>query len=282
MPLLLFNKRGVHMSYRLDVNPCPVFVQDGMPNVTSDFGVRVHPITHKVTVHNGIDITRWIGWSDIADICAIQRGKVIKIINSVKGYSEDIVSGNSVWLEHSSGYVTKYHHLAYLTIPKSLKVGDIVEERQFIGTMGSTGRSTGAHLHFQVELNGKPIDPKPFLLKKFTITPYNNDKVAFDMYVHCSPCKKGDKGITVHNLQVKLSQQSAEFEKEMKSHSWDKSKNDFDSSFGKGLKATLTKFQEIAGIEANGECDDATCNVLNASLCTLEGKIQTALSILSE
>ena len=102
------------------------------------------------------------------------------------------------------------------------------------------------------------------------------------MYVKCSPCKKGDKGEVVHNLQVKLSQQSAEFEAEMISHSWDKTKNDFDGSFGKGLKSTLTKFQEIAGIEATGDCDEATCEVLNTSLCTLEGKINTALDILGE
>ena len=269
------------MSYRLDVNPCPTFIEDGEPNVTSDFGVRVHPITHKVTKHNGIDITRWVGWSDIADICAIQRGKIIKIINDVPGYSEEVVSGNAVWLEHSKGYVTKYHHLAYETIP-DFRVGDIVEMRQFVGIMGSTGRSTGEHLHFQVELDGKPIDPKPFLLKQFEIPPYEEEKGAPDMYVKCSPCKKGDKGEVVHNLQVKLSQQSAEFEAEMISHSWDKTKNDFDSSFGKGLKATLTKFQEIAGIEATGDCDEATCEVLNTSLCTLEGKINTALDILGE
>lgn len=270
------------MSYRLDVNPCPVFIEEGEPNVTSPFGVRVHPITHKVTKHNGIDITRWVGWSDIADICAIQRGKVIKIIDYVEGYSEEVVSGNAVWLEHSKGYVTKYHHLAYGTIPTDLKVGDIVEMRQFVGVMGTTGRSTGIHLHFQIELNGEPIDPEPFLLHQFEIPPYKEEKRAFDMYVKCSPCKKGDKGEVVHNLQVKLSQQSPEFESEMIAHSWDESINDFDSSFGKSMRDTVIKFQEMAGIEATGECDEATCEVLNTSLCALEGKIQTALDILEE
>lgn len=119
--------------------------------MTSDFGSRTDPITGKKDAfHQGIDFGATRG----SDILAAEKGVVI-VAESVSGY------GNTVIIDHGSGLWTVYAHMQ----PNGIKVKreQVVERGQKIGEVGMTGRSTGYHLHFEVRLNGKQVDPKSYL-----------------------------------------------------------------------------------------------------------------------
>lgn len=116
--------------------------------LTSDFGMRTHPITGKYTHHDGIDIAAPTG----TPIRAAKSG-VVKFSGDRGGY------GNLVIVEHSDGTQTRYGHCHRLNV----RPGERVRAGQEIATVGSTGRSTGPHLHFEVRVDGKPVDPGPWL-----------------------------------------------------------------------------------------------------------------------
>lgn len=112
--------------------------------VTSGFGKRTSPTKGASTNHKGIDIV-------------LKDGVVPSVLGgtvSYVGYSSS--GGNMITIEHADGSKASYMHL--LTLP-TLRVGEYVEEGTMIGTQGSTGISTGDHLHFQIEKNGEYIDP---------------------------------------------------------------------------------------------------------------------------
>lgn len=117
--------------------------------VTSPFGMR------NGTPHHGIDLTLWLGWSALSYIHAAADGTVI-----YTGY--DNSRGNWVMIDHGDGVTTQYYHLLDGSI--IVTRGQIVKAGQTIGNMGSTGNSSGAHLHFQVEVDEIPVDPLPYLL----------------------------------------------------------------------------------------------------------------------
>lgn len=122
--------------------------------ITSLFGQRTHPITGKVKFHSGIDIAARVGTFVYATADGIIQK--VNIGNSSGGY------GNFILIKHSNTYSTKYAHLAryyQVYVGKKIKKGDI------IGFVGTTGRSTGNHLHYEVIKNGARIDPAPFLLE---------------------------------------------------------------------------------------------------------------------
>ncbi|CCQ95268.1 putative Peptidase M23 [[Clostridium] ultunense Esp] len=116
--------------------------------VTSLFGIRKDPFTKKKKMHEGIDFADTYG----TPIHATAKGKVI-----FTGWNGPY--GKQVQVDHGNGYITTYSHLSSFTV----KEGDDVERGDQIGRMGTTGRSTGVHLHYEVRKNGKPLDPKPFL-----------------------------------------------------------------------------------------------------------------------
>ena len=103
----------------------------------------------------------WKGWSAVASVCAAWDGTVIAVRDVVEGYDVNRSAGNYVILDHGDGLTTRYYHLAFGSV--KVACGDTVTAGQIIGFMGSTGASTGAHLHFQMEMSGVPIDPYPFL-----------------------------------------------------------------------------------------------------------------------
>ncbi|MBN1192669.1 MAG: peptidoglycan DD-metalloendopeptidase family protein [Coriobacteriia bacterium] len=134
--------------------PVPGFEQT--PTGGSAFGWRIHPILGYKKFHAGIDIGgNAVGKSiNGAAIVAAADGKVI-FAGSRSGY------GNTVIIDHGNGVTTLYAHQQTGGIKVS--VGQQVEKRDRIGTVGSTGLSTGPHLHFEVRINGNPVDPMIYL-----------------------------------------------------------------------------------------------------------------------
>ncbi|MBW5409099.1 M23 family metallopeptidase [Brachyspira hampsonii] len=121
--------------------------------ISSVFGYRVHPITGVRTKHMGVDIPGRLN----TPVYAARKGKVI-----FAGYSGGY--GNLVIVRHDKGYTTYYGHLNSITTRAGATVGVGV----MIGRMGSTGRSTGSHLHFEVRRNGVALNPADFIpIKKF-------------------------------------------------------------------------------------------------------------------
>ncbi|MDR1728390.1 MAG: peptidoglycan DD-metalloendopeptidase family protein [Acidobacteriota bacterium] len=112
--------------------------------ISSAFGVRRDPFTGKSRFHKGVDIAAPAG----TPVVAALPGKVVAAGNE-GGY------GNTVMVEHEDGLRTRYAHLSSINV----KVGDRVTSEDTLGTVGSTGRSTGAHLHFEVLRHGKPVNP---------------------------------------------------------------------------------------------------------------------------
>ncbi|UQZ85210.1 Murein DD-endopeptidase MepM [Paenibacillus konkukensis] len=120
----------------------------GSRTVTSPFGYRKDPFTDKLSFHRGIDIAGKLN----DPVLAAAKGTAVTV-----GY--DKFHGHNVVVEHGNGLRTWYMHLNEALV----KQGDGVERGQEIGKIGSTGRSTGPHLHYEILHNGKSIDPKPYL-----------------------------------------------------------------------------------------------------------------------
>ena len=114
----------------------------------SKFGYRKAPTAGASTYHQGWDIGGEFG----APIVAVLAGTAIDV-----GYNSS--AGNYVRIEHQSGFVTCYLHMS----KQLVSVGDYVQQGQTIGLVGSTGVSTGPHLHFSVRINGTYVDPEPYI-----------------------------------------------------------------------------------------------------------------------
>lgn len=129
----------------------------GFYRVASPFGYRIHPILGVRKLHTGIDIGRDLDPPrsiDGATIVAAGAGTVI-----YAGYRGGY--GNTIIIDHGNGVATLYAHQRSGSF--RVGVGDHVSKGQPIGAVGSTGLSTGPHLHFEVRINGTPTDPMPYL-----------------------------------------------------------------------------------------------------------------------
>jgi murein DD-endopeptidase MepM/ murein hydrolase activator NlpD len=124
------------------------FVRPGTGSVNSPFGMRFHPILRYTKLHTGIDIGVGDGWVYAAD-----AGVVIKAeFNSAYG--------NMTVIDHGTkGISTLYAHQSSMAVGPGARV----TKGQRIGRIGSTGYSTGPHLHFEVRINGQPVDPWPYI-----------------------------------------------------------------------------------------------------------------------
>ncbi len=119
--------------------------------VTSKFGIRLDPFKKSKATHKGIDLASITG----TKIRTRAKGKVTRA-ETVKGY------GLMVEIDHGNGFKTKYAHMNKMYVQK----GDEVEVGDAVGEVGSTGRSTGPHLHYEILYRGTPVDPMPFMQAK--------------------------------------------------------------------------------------------------------------------
>ena len=123
--------------------------------MTSPFGMRT--MNGKTSMHNGIDL---IGKSYACDyIVAFADGKVTAMLNTCGGSSPS--TGNYVTIDHGNGVQTVYYHMRKGSV--TVNKGDTVKAGTVIGYMGTTGNSTGNHLHFGIKINGEWVDPRPYL-----------------------------------------------------------------------------------------------------------------------
>jgi murein DD-endopeptidase MepM/ murein hydrolase activator NlpD len=128
--------------------------------ITSRFGKRKDPVNNKIGFHTGIDFRGKVG----DKIYATADGVVKKAFRN-GGY------GNYVLLSHGNGFTTSFAHMQTFIVKK----GDRIKRGQLIGLVGNTGRSTGSHLHYEVCLDKKPINPYKFM-KIANLLGSNSDK----------------------------------------------------------------------------------------------------------
>ncbi len=119
--------------------------------VTSGYGMRVHPIFHTYTFHSGIDISVPVG----TPVRAPADG-VAMYVGWIAGFGKVLI------LDHGGGLSTVYAHLSSVVV----KVGQRVKTGQIIAYTGTSGLSTGPHLHFEVRVNGKPVNPLRWLKRR--------------------------------------------------------------------------------------------------------------------
>ncbi len=120
----------------------------GEVDMSSNFGMRMDPFLRRPAMHTGLDMRGDTG----EPVHATAAGKV-SIAGREGGY------GNLVEIEHGNGFATRYGHLSAIEV----KVGQHVRIGQTVGRIGSTGRSTGPHLHYETRIDGEPVDPQKFL-----------------------------------------------------------------------------------------------------------------------
>jgi murein DD-endopeptidase MepM/ murein hydrolase activator NlpD len=117
--------------------------------ISSGFGYRISPFTNEKEFHRGLDICNRMG----APIIAPSDGVVASV-----GW--DFGYGKTLVIKHGYGLKTKYAHLSKILVRK----GEVVKRGQEIGMVGNSGRSTGPHLHYEVHLNGVPVNPLQYIL----------------------------------------------------------------------------------------------------------------------
>ncbi|SAK80977.1 peptidase M23B [Caballeronia catudaia] len=115
---------------------------------SSSFGNRLDPFTHHLSFHPGMDLSAPTG----TPILAAAGGRVVRA-GPMPGY------GNAVDIDHGHGVITRYAHASKIEV----RVGETVQPGESIAEVGSTGRSTGPHLHFEVRVNDRPVNPADYL-----------------------------------------------------------------------------------------------------------------------
>lgn len=139
-----------------------------LPRISSPYGMRVHPISGKRRKHNGTDFPAPEG----TPIYAIAAGKVVKSKVSTHwtgGY------GEYIQIDHGEGVHSLYAHI--VKGGRKVKVGQRVEEGEHIAGVGTTGNSTGNHLHFEIRVNGRFVDPMKYLKESKTTIKHTKDNM---------------------------------------------------------------------------------------------------------
>lgn len=139
-----FAKKEVDQKIIEDKKKSTTFIMPTRGRITSPFGYRIHPTLRVSRLHTGVDIANSTG----TKIKASRNGKVI--FTGRKGSY-----GNTIIIDHGNGVKTLYAHLSSIKVSN----GSYVTQGNVIGGMGNTGRSTGSHLHFEIQKNGTPVNP---------------------------------------------------------------------------------------------------------------------------
>ena len=137
----------------------PVLNKD-LTRVASGYGMRIDPVYHVRKFHQGMDFTAPTG----TEVFATGNAKV-KFSGWKQGY------GNTIILDHGFGYETVYAHLYKSLVRKGQKV----RRSDIIGLVGNTGKSTGPHLHYEVRLNDRPVDPRNYYF--YDLSPEEYDQM---------------------------------------------------------------------------------------------------------
>ncbi|MBA2685316.1 MAG: peptidoglycan DD-metalloendopeptidase family protein [Gemmatimonadaceae bacterium] len=123
--------------------------------LSSNFSLsRFHPILHYARPHEGIDVSAPMGAPIVAP-----AGGIVRLVTVETGY------GNVLEIDHGDGIVTKYAHCSRIVV----KAGQKVKRGQIIANVGSTGLSTGPHVHYEIHVNGKVVDPLTYVLPEGAI-----------------------------------------------------------------------------------------------------------------
>lgn len=136
-------EQWVREGHRLESLPAGLPVR-GNFYMSSAFGTRLDPLTGQTAVHEGVDFVAPVG----TPIVASGAGTVRR-----SEYAPEL--GHHIEIAHAEGYLSRYGHLSV----RQVKVGDEVQQGQVIGKLGNSGRTTGPHLHYEVWLNGRLVDP---------------------------------------------------------------------------------------------------------------------------
>lgn len=200
--------------------------------ITSRFGMRT--LQGVTKMHNGIDLVARTdsGGSAVDSIAAHTGGTVCAV-----GYNSS--AGNYIKIQTAPDVVMVYYHLRD---KPGYQVGDTVAQGQIIGYMGSTGNSTGAHLHFGIKVGDNWIDPEPYLDKDYTTQ--EEKKVNVEIKV----LKKGAKGDTVRALQALLVGYGHQI--------------DVDGSFGGKTDTAVRAYQKANDLSVDGSVGRKTWNKL--------------------
>ncbi len=148
---LMANQKGKNTPF--DNNQSFLCPTSGM--ISSFFGIRADPVFEGTEKHCGIDIAGKM-WSPVI---GTENGKI-----TIAGWNNKY--GNMVMITHKTGIQTIYAHMQKIVV----KVDDQINAGQLIGYLGSTGKSTGAHLHYEVRVNNKAVNPIPFLLPRAEVS----------------------------------------------------------------------------------------------------------------
>lgn len=147
-----FRARMTDWSAETPAPPVPVEIRHvasvALPRLSSRFGYRTDPLRGGRAMHEGIDIPGPLG----SPVRAAEAG-TIRFAGTAGGY------GNMVEIAHPDGLATRYGHLSRMLV----RPGEQVAQGEVIALMGSTGRSTGSHLHYEVRVDGRAVNPIPFL-----------------------------------------------------------------------------------------------------------------------
>ena len=147
-----FSELVLDMEARIDSIeriPCIWPLVGGLGRISSSYGNRRDPFTKRIRFHSGMDISS----SYATRIKAAAKGKVVESSYERNGYGYYLI------VDHGNGITTLYAHMS----KRLVEVGDEVQRGDVIGRVGNTGRSTGNHVHYEVRINGKTVNPKQYL-----------------------------------------------------------------------------------------------------------------------
>ena len=151
-------ERSTMMQYIPALQP----VSLNQSHITSTFGVRRHPILHRLKMHTGVDFSAPKG----TPVYAPGDGKVVST-KYTAGYGREII------ISHGYGYVTRYAHLSEIGV----REGQRVKRGERIGAVGNSGLSTGAHLHYEVIKDGMKVNPMAYFMPDVTPEEFNSNRV---------------------------------------------------------------------------------------------------------